>query len=177
MMSLDTNQRVVTETSEVDLSAGHQRPLRVHQCLACCLWAPAGTIASDAPVWQRRCACRPFRWSRAQAAKAMLGGACSSGTHRRRASSHPPTSRAAPRCYSSCGRRTPPVKMCATCFTTSASSSSPKMASRFYHPPDASSIHGDAFFPEGWARASAATPEKGRGGGGGSQFRAHSSLQ
>ena len=78
--------------------------------------------------------------------------------HRRRASSHPPTSRAAPRCYSSCGRRTPPVKMCATCFTTSASSSSPKMASRFYHPPDASSIHGDAFFPEGWARASAATP-------------------
>jgi hypothetical protein len=41
MMSLDTNQRVVTETSEVDLSAGHQRPLRVHQCLASCLWAPA----------------------------------------------------------------------------------------------------------------------------------------
>ena len=151
MMSLDTNQRVVTETSEVDLSAGHQRPLRVHQCLASCLWAPADHRERRAGLAETLCVqafpMEPSPSRESYARWRMLERDPS--RHRRRASSHPPTSRAAPRCYSSCGRRTPPVKMCATCFTTSASSSSPKMASRFYHPPDASSIHGDAFFPEG----------------------------
>ena len=56
MMSLDTNTRVVTNTSKVD-----QRPLRVHQCLASWLGACGlvswrlRNIARDAPVWRTLC--------------------------------------------------------------------------------------------------------------------------
>ena len=167
MLSLDdTNQRVVTKTSEVD-----QRPLRVHKCLAswlgACglvsarLWA----ITRDAPAWRALC----------QQAFPMEPSPSRESYARWRVLERDPSE----------ARVITPADLegCATVLfvlreTDSACEAvrhvlhyervflQPKDGDarvdgdRVIHPPDASSLQGGAFFPEGWARVSTNLQER-----------------
>ena len=162
MMSLDTNTRVVTNTSKVD-----QRPLRVHQCLASWLGACGlvslrlRNLARDAPVWRTLCE---------QAFPLEPSPSPESYARWRMLERDPSEARVI----------TPAdLEGCATVLfvlreTDSAGGdvrdvlhyereflqpkdgpeASPGVARAMLHPPDASSIQGGAFFPEGWARVS-----------------------
>ena len=160
MLSLDdTNQRVVTKTSEVD-----QRPLRVHQCLASWLGACGlvslrlRNLARDAPVWRTLCE---------QAFPLEPSPSPESYARWRLLERDPSEARVI----------TPAdLEGCATVLfilreTDSAGGdvrdvlhyereflqpkdgpeASPGVARAMLHPPDASSIQGGAFFPEGRA--------------------------
>ena len=163
MMSLDTNTRVVTNTSKVD-----QRPLRVHQCLASWLGACGlvslrlRNLARDAPVWRTLCE---------QAFPLEPSPSPESYARWRLLERDPSEARVL----------TPAdLEGCATVLfvlreTDSAGgdvrdvlhyereflqpkdgveSARESEYTSVLHPPDASSIQGGAFFPEGWARIS-----------------------
>ena len=159
MMSLDTNTRVVTNTSEVD-----QRPLRVHQCLASWLGACGlvslrlRNIARDAPVWRTLCE---------QAFPLEPSPSPESYARWRLLERDPSEARViTPADLEGCAavlfvlRETDSGGDVRDVLHYEREFLQPKdgiaRGDNVIHPPDTSSIRGGAFFPEDWARVSLA---------------------